>query len=301
MKKFIVVTFVVTFVLALNSHFVFAYPQPIAVITNYEQDSLAGQITIVRANGKPSSAEELLYPNDKITGNFHRVKLKLDPYATCHSTGDAYVIIYNPPSWSEKIKSSAMSVYYSFAQNVEYITRNISRGVNGGIDLNPQPGFDVTLLSKQKVTFSWYEPDNKNFSIQDDKGKVIFQKDISGTTSTEIDIGAVKLQADKEYFWSVDGDSQTYKIKLLDKETETEIFAELAAIDSEEISANEKIFKKATYLQFISDTYPAKIDLYWFSAQLLFDVKIATEDDKNYQKFLLHKCSSHLNEQMNKK
>lgn len=298
MKKFIVAFFVCVFATALNCNFAFAYPQPVAVITNYEQDNLAGQITIQRANGKPKGAEELLYPNDKITGNFHRVKLKLDPYATCHSTGDAYVITYNPPSWSEKVKSSAMSIYYSFAQNVEYITRNISRGVSDEIDLTPQPGFSATLISGQNVTFSWYEPNSKTFSIQDDKGKIIFQKNISGETSTEIDVKNLNLQPGKKYSWSVGEDFQACKITLLDKETETEILSELAAIDLENISENERIFKKATYLQFISDTYPDKIDLYWLSAKFLLELKISSEDEEHYQKFLLNKCSNHLNDTM---
>lgn len=299
--KFIVFFFAFAFVTTLNNQNAFAYPKPVAVITNYDHDNLAGQINILRANGKPSGAEELLYPNDQITGNYQKVQIKFAPYANYHSSGNSYVIDYNPPSFLERTKDTIVNLYNDFMRSVEQVTRNVSRGAPNEKKLMPQPGFDVTLLSGQKVNFSWYAPNNKTLSITNDKGKKIFQKDINGLTSIEIDINELKLQAGKQYFWSVDNSLQNCKITMLDKESEKEILSTLAAIDSENISENERLFKKITYVQFISDTYPERFDLYWLSAQWLFDIKPTTKDEKFYQEFLLDKCLSNLTGKLSKK
>ena len=290
--------------MTINTQYAFAYPKPVAVITNYSRDNLEGRIDISRANGKPTGSFELLYPNDRITGDVSAVKLTFAPYASSHSEGNVYVIDYTPPTFFGKIVDDTIDMFMNFLNNVEYLTTGTSRSSEdpsqnvSAVNLTPQPGFDVTLLHGQKVTFSWHEPDNKTFSIKDDKGKKIFQKNISGLTSTEIDLKNIKLQAGKQYFWSVDGDSQKFKITMLDEKSETEILSTLNAIDSENIAENERLFKKVAYVQLISDLYPQQFDFYWLSAQWLLDFKATTTEEDNHKQFFLGKCLSDLKSKM---
>ena len=63
-------------------------------------------------------------------------------------------------------------------------------------------------------------------------------------------------------------------------------------------SINEKILKKAIYVQLVSDIHPDKIDLYWLSAQWLSVMNPSTTEERNRQELLLNKCVMHLNDQM---
>lgn len=300
MKSLLTVLVACAFAWGLNLPCAFAYPEPIAVITNYESDHLAGKISIVRANGVPPGSELLLYPNDQITGEYYRAQLKLHPYAKDRSTGSSRVIEYTPPTFWERTKDKVGNLIDSFFRTVEYYSRFASKGAADEVNLKPQPGFDVTLLSGQKVTFSWYDPTNKNFLIKDDKGKKVLEKKIIGLTSIELNLNDLKLQRGKHYFWSVDGDPQVCKMTLLDEKTEKEILSTLDEIDSKDHSENERLFEKVTYLQFISDTYPDQIDLYWLSTQWLLELKPTTNDESYYQEFLLDKCSRNLTDKMSK-
>ena len=238
--------------------------------------------------------------------------MKCGSYTYEEIRSDAYFIVYNPPSTFEKIADDVIELAASFWNNVEYLKAGASRGYETPEDLIPQPGFDVTLISGQKVKFSWWS-DSKGeiFSIKDDAGNKIFSKNISGLTPVkdsslqkgkkdfafeiEFEVKDLKLKEGKQYFWSIDDNSRRYKIKLLDKKTSNEILSRLNLIDSENISESARILKKSTYLQLISDTYSEKIDLYWLSAQWLLDFKFDILEEQKYQKKLLDKCVNHLN------
>ena len=295
MKRLIIILLAGIFMMTLNVSHSFAYPKPVARITNYDHDNLAERISILRANGEPNSSAEYLYPKDKITGDIKAVNFECAPYAKPRLEGDAYVIYYDPPSTLEKIRDNALELARNFwNNNVEFLKSGASRGHLDAVDLIPQPGFDVTLLSSQNVIFSWYESDNNIFSITDEKGDTIFEENVKGLTSIEINLKDINLQAGKQYFWNVDGDPQKLKITMLNKKTERMILAKLAEIDSENISENERILKKITYVQLISDIYPEQIDLYWLSEQWLLDFQALTDEDNDYQQILINKCLSHL-------
>ena len=73
----------------------------------------------------------------------------------------------------------------------------------------------------------------------------------------------------------------------------------LAQIDSENTTEkNTATLKKVAYVQLISDIYSEQIDLYWLSAQWLFDFNPETEDDTNYKKIFLDKCLKKLSDEM---
>ena len=128
---------------------VFAYPNPVAVITNY--DSIAGSISIYRANGEPDGAEALLYPGDQITGSVGYVQIKCGPYADFYSSGSAYVISYNPPSGFWQVANKVINTVSDFWNNIESVVTGASRGGEKEYDLSPLPGYDVTLLKNEEI------------------------------------------------------------------------------------------------------------------------------------------------------
>lgn len=298
MKKFFAVLFAIILAMNVNLSKTFAYPKAVAVITNYDHDKLADKISISRANGKPPGSVEYLYPNDKITGSVKAMKINFAPYASYRVEGSVYVIEYNPPSTVGKILDDAVALASSFWNSSEYFRAGVSRGgenAKNNFDFKPQPGFNATLLSNQTVVFSWWDDvNNKIFSVGDADGNIVFEKNIEGLTSFEIDVKDLNLQAEKNYFWKVNEDMQECKITLPDKETETEILSRLAEIDAEKISENAKTLKKSAYVQLVSDIYSEKIDLYWLSTKWLLNFKPASKAEESEQKILLNKCEDNL-------
>ena len=259
MKKSLVILLTCVFAMALNVKYAFAYLQAVAAISNYNDAGLASRITISRANGEPLGSEILLYPNDRITGDISAVQFKLAPYTRIKTEGNACVIRYNPPTAWEKTKDEVIDILDSFWRSVEVLTSGSSRGSGDNINasnLIPQLGYDVTLLSGQKVTFSWWSSKNKTFSVTDDKGNRVFERDISGLTSIELDLTSAQLQAGKQYFWSVDGNPKNCRITMLDKKMDVEILSRLNEIDADKnLSENDRILRKVNYVQLISDMF----------------------------------------------
>ena len=110
-------------------------------------------------------------------------------------------------------------------------------------------------------------------------------------------MSATKFKAGEKYFWSVDV-SRERKFTVLDAQTEKEILDRLAEIDAENLSADERVLKKATYVQLLSDLYPDTVDLYWLSAQWLIAISPTSEKLKDDKFTLLKKCAQHLDDEM---
>lgn len=287
---------IIAIVIILNTQTVFAYPRPIAVIMNY--DDLIGRLTITRANGEPDGSEALLYEGDQITGDLDYIKIEFAPYANFYSNGQAYVITNNPPSGFDWIVQNVVDSASSFWNNVETITSGTSRGTSDGMQLNPQPGFDVTLFSNQRVCFSWDGSNHKIFTIKDSKGNKVFEKKIDELNYIDLVPSEVKLKSGQFYVWNIDNDSRDYKFSVLDTKTENIILSKLAEFDSENISEEEKVFKKIIYLQLISDIYYEQLDLYWLTAQWLMDLKPKTKKEAEEKYLLLKKCVQNLDRKM---
>ena len=67
--------------------------------------------------------------------------------------------------------------------------------------------------------------------------------------------------------------SRPLTVRLLGKEMIQQVTADLKEIEGEESGEAEKTIRKSTYLQFMSDSYPKEIDLYWLSYQLLSETQ----------------------------
>ena len=282
---------VLTFSLNLSN--AFAYPKAVAAIINY--DDLAGRLTITRAHGEPGGHESLLYPGDQITGDVDAIKFGFVDYANFYFNGRAYVITFNPPSKIEELLQKGIAYIESCYYNVERYVEGVSLGILDDLNLKPQPGFEATLFYNQNVIFAWENSNHKIFTIKDEHGKKIFEKKIEGLTSIDINPSSIKLKAGQNYTWNFDVTGKNYKFTLFDENAEKEILSQLATIDSENISANEKILKKAAYVQLLSDAHSDTIDLYWLSLQLLIDFKPSTKHEEKLQEILLKRCENNLN------
>ena len=268
--------------------------KPVALITNYED--IESGITIQRANGTPDGSEALLYPGDTITGKVDDVNVKCAPYAEFQIKNGAGAIAYNPPSDLGKIARNAIEYASSFWNNVETVSMGASRGSEEDLNLKPQPGFDVTLLTNQSVCFAW-DGSAKNFVITNEAGEKVFEKAIGGAKKIDVVPSEANLKAGQKYSWSVNGNDQ-FKFSILDAQTEKEILDGLAEIDAEKLSADERALKKAAYVQLVSDIYPDKVDLYWLSAQWLSEISPTDKKLKDDRFVLMKKCSQHLDDEM---
>lgn len=271
----------------------FAYPRPVAVITNY--DDIEESVAITRANGEPDGADALLYPGDWLTGEIALIEADFSPYTELQPDGQAYVVAYNPPSGIWGVTQSVSDKAASFWFNVENVTTGASRGLDSEFNLNPQPGFDVTLLPHQEARFSWDGQANTKFFIKDDKGEIVFEKDAAGVFG--IVPSSLGLKEGKKYTWGVDDTLTEYRFIVLDERIEMELSAKLDEIEQEEISANERVLRKVTYVQLISDMYPETIDLYWLGLQWLAEVDTSTGYQQQ-KRMLLKKCAQHLDREM---
>jgi hypothetical protein len=95
-------------------------------------------------------------------------------------------------------------------------------------------------------------------------------------------------------------DAPTYvrklKVSLVDPTLQDEIVKGLAEVDGAPASSPaEKAIEKAAYLQLISDAYPAELDLYWLSFQVLpSDVGGLPSDQAETVRALKARCFSRL-------
>ena len=254
-------------------------------------------ITVQRANGTSAGSEALLYPGDMITGNIGNVKIKCAPYADFQTKNDACVISYNPPSGIRSVAHNAIEYASSFWNNVETVTTGASRGSDDELDLNPQPGFDVTLMTNQTIRFAW-DDSAKNLIIKDAAGEKIFETSVSDKNFVELAPSNANLKAGHKYTWSLNENTNAYKFTVLDAQIEKEILDGLAEIDAENISAEKCALKKAAYVQLLSDLYPDKVDLYWLSEQWLSEISPTDEKLKENKSVLLRKCARHLDDEM---
>ena len=161
-----------------------------------------------------------------------------------------------------------------------------------------QPGFDVTLLMNQETHFEWSVKNATHFVIKDDKGKKIFDKSIKKNNSLDITPAKLNLKAEQKYSWSIDGDINVFYFTILDTDSEKVLLDNLAEIDAQNISPEERVLKKAAYVQLLSEKYSDSLDLYWLSAQWLSEISPTDKNFESEKENLLEKCRKHLINEM---
>lgn len=283
---------------------VFANPKPAAVIVNFEDVEDDDGFTIEHDPALIGEIEEgssaLLYKGDMLTipQGRDRLEIAFAPFAELTAEGSKYVVQYDPPTGLKAIVWKVCDRLLSFWTNVEYAEVAASRGIaNSSLPRQSipdlLPGSDATLLMNQIVNFKWHEPVSGRFSIRDEKGKVIFSKNLTGANSTEIIPSKIGLIPGGEYTWET-GETR-YRFRIIPQDDEAMIMSQLNLIDADDMSETARIMKKSEYVQYISDCFPAEIDLYWLSTQWLSGSNMPPDYQKECE-MLLRKCVKHMTE-----
>ena len=287
-KAFMQTILLAMFIWMMHSPAVFAYPEPVAVITNY--DEVADQIYVERASGACEDSYAILYPGDQIRGDIDQIHLEFGPYAS-YSTGDGYyVVTYDPPSAFAQLWGNFQSLFAGLWQSVEDIRMGVSRGPITELKIYPLQGNHVTILPNQSVCFSWEIAKYKLLVIKDEKGKIVFKKNVERLMGMDLIPRDAGLQMSHEYQWTLDGDNTEHKFIVLGKDEEKILMERMAEIDAENISEESKCIKQAAYLQLLSDTYPMQLNLYWLSYKILSRVQMEQPENIRMRDVLLLKC-----------
>ena len=136
--------------------------------------------------------------------------------------------------------------------------------------------------------------------FKDSSGKEVYKQDLKGSSLIQLTPEEIGIKPLEVYTWSLSGAKRgkPFTLRLLSDNIFQQITVDLKEIDEEKLSEVEKAIQKATYLQFMSDSYPKEIDLYWLSYQLLEESKdkgplkdedkiLVQELTKNYLKHVL--------------
>lgn len=317
LKKFVILAVIFSFIYQANFQNAFAYPDYVAVISNYQD--VKTRIKIHRANGEPSGSKSLLYPGDKITGDVGDIKIERGPYADFHNVDNKYYLIsYNPPIGFDKLANEFYEITKLFWQKVDAIlvdnheetfsakTRGSESNLASlGFNLNPRPGFKTTLINNEKIIFAGVSKQDKfgrlaapkNYVIKDSSGQEIYRGNFDKNGEDELDLSSKNFKVGEKYTWIVDGSTE-YDFTILDEETAKIIQKYFSEIDAKKISAENKNLEKAFFAQKISDNSEGKINLYWLSAQLLIEISPKTDDSKLEKYMLLKKYHDHLMEEL---
>ena len=114
----------------------------------------------------------------------------------------------------------------------------------------------------------------------------MFKRELRGDSWVPLTPEEIGMKPFEVYSWGTSGpkSSKPLTVRLLGNEMIQQVTADLKEIEGEESGEAEKTIKKSTYLQFMSDSYPKDIDLYWLSYQLLSETQgkgAFDQDDQN--------------------
>jgi len=238
--------------------------------------------------------EMRLFPGDRVykKDNIKNVRFEYLPYYEPKIKDDSTaIIINNAPEDKETIFAKFLDwLGLVKTKYKEYDGRSRGPWVHEAVSMENAP-----LLSGHKISFDdSYK--GKTMVFKDLDRKEVFRKTFTGN---DLDLlpGKAGLKPGKMYIREIiQGRFLQFRstIRVLGKKDEKIVNKALAKIDREKISVEEKIIKKAAYLQYISDLYPAKVDLYWLSFQLLRTADITDEKLLKLHNILLGSCFDHL-------
>lgn len=270
------------------------------ILDGYQKDCI-----VQSRNAEYDCREGLpLYEGDKIIKrpDIGELKIKWAPYASGKKIDSTMMeVVFNPPKDKKGIVQSLREIL-GLVKTKYLITTAASRGDSGKNGV-AQPGNTATVIAGQKIRFTWDDDDVKFIVFQDSKGREVFKKYVKGESSVQLTPEEIGMIPSESYIWHVSGqrDDKQSKIRLLSSDITKLVTDDLKEIENEGISDTEKLIKKAAYLQFMSDSYPKDIDLYWLSYKFLEGIGEKTtlkEDNTAVLNELRKKYLRHVREAM---
>lgn len=256
------------------------------ILEGYEQDCLVESRKHEQFDCKTSKT---LYVGDKVTKkpSIGALKIKWAPYANWQELDPtSSVVVFEPPKDKKGVVGKIKEIL-GLVKTVHPVAVGATRG-DSDIAIIPQPGNNATVLPGQKVAFAWESEDGTDIVFSDSKGKEVFRKELKDQSIVELSPEEIGMKPEELYTWAIRGSrsGRQYKIRLLSPETTRQVKDDLNEIEKAASSDAEKRINQGTYLQFMSDSYAADIDLYWLSYRILEGIKEAKELNKDEKSFL---------------
>ncbi len=257
----------------------------------------------VQSKGEEFSCEERrqLYKGDKLTKtpNARSLKMKWAPYASGKELdAQTLLVAFEPPENKKGVLENVKEMV-GFVRTKHSVTIGATRG-DPYEPRVPQPGKNATVIPGQKITFAAGSGMGKFIVFKDSSGKEVYRQDLKGASSIQLTPEEIGIRPSEIYTWTLSGTrgGKPFTLQFLSEKIFQQIASDLKEIDGEKLSEVEKAIQKATYLQFMSDSYRKEIDLYWLSYQLLEETKgkgslkeedkiLVQELTKNYLKHVL--------------
>lgn len=192
-----------------------------------------------------------------------------------------YRVVFTPPAEAKGVLS-ILGDLFGFARKAGRITNVAVTRSNSESHLI-LPGERATLLPGQPVTFSWCANGIKKITITTDTGikvkEIMVPKGQRSLTMQTDDLG---LTSNTPYRWNPNGanSGESGRIILLEKENAQVITDAFRSIDQEQGASEDKIIKKAAFIQFISENYSKDYSLGWLQSSIMSELPSQLAEDK---------------------
>lgn len=243
------------------------------------------------------SENRMLLENDVVIKkpDIEALKIKWAPYADSKKVSKTTLqVVFNPPKSKKGVLEKLMESL-GFIKKEHEVFVAATRGGQRIL----QPCDNATVISGGRIPFIW-EGKGERIVFKDSKGIEIFRKELKDESSIQLTPEEIGMKPSEVYTWNIEGSTvkKPFRVQLLSDEITVQIIADLKKIDNEKISDTDKRIKKSAYLQFMSDTYPKEIDLYWLSYKVLtknIDEKGASIEE---EKALMERFRKHCREKL---
>jgi hypothetical protein len=252
----------------------------------------------VRSRGVNYDCKEFrhLYAGDIVTKkpNIRSVQIKWAPYASGSvKEPTSLVVIFEPPKDGKGMVLRMKEVLGLLR------TDPMKRvGATRGAGTIPQPGNNATLILDEISTFEWESEGGRDIVFKNTAGNEIFKKDVANTSSVQLSPRQIGMKPGRTYIWSVSRirESRQSIVRVLSADMALRVTSGLKDIEKELAGAVEKILMRAVYLQFISDSYPQELDVYWLSYLILSEARneTLTEDESRLVDYLKRNYLEHV-------
>ena len=266
---------------------------------------------IVAANNKSIKPKPMmaLYAGDRIVqkSGVKEIVIKCSPFTSVIKLDETTLqVVYRPPSEKRAVLKKLKSFLGFEKDNHERKIAGTRAIISEGSDVFfPQPGYWATVMPGEPINFSWDRKGIKTIFFKDSSGVEVFSKTLGEKTSIDLTPQEIKMKPAEIYYWEIEiqgvpRTSETFSLRLLENELAELVASDLMKLAEEKLVPTEQNLRVAAYCQFISDTYPHEVDLYWKSFKLLkeLDKTGLSAEENNLCQILRDRYVQHVQEQM---
>ena len=266
---------------------------------------------IVATNNKSLKPKPMmaLFAGDKIIqkSGLDKIVIKCSPFTLITKLNETTLqVVYQPPA-EKKAVLKELKTFLGFEKdNHERKIAGTRAIISEESDVFfPQPGYWATVIPGEPIRFSWDRKGIKKIVFKDSSGAEVFSKGLGDKTSIDLTPQEIKMKPTEIYYWEIEiqgvpRSSETFSLKLLENNLAELVASDLAKLAEEHLGDAERGLRMVAYSQFISDTYPQEVDLYWKSYQILKEIDQTglSAEEKNLYQLLRDRYIQHVQEQM---